>query len=57
MQSFRFSIRTLLLVVIGILNVLIAAPLGYMAYKSLVNYAKSERVQEVASTSQLQRAR
>jgi signal transduction histidine kinase/CheY-like chemotaxis protein len=50
MQPFRFSIRTLLLVVIGILNVLIAAPLGYMAYKSLINYNKSERVQEVAST-------
>lgn len=47
-QNSYYSIRTILLVVISILNVLIAVPLGYMTYSSVTNYRQAQNVQQTS---------
>lgn len=46
MKQFHFSIRTILLVSIGVLNLLIAVPLGYMMVRSVVVYNESQHIRE-----------
>ncbi|HRQ59917.1 MAG TPA: ATP-binding protein [Alphaproteobacteria bacterium] len=44
----RFSIRTLLLIVISILNILIAGPLGYLTYQSFLNYNNAQDIRRIS---------
>jgi signal transduction histidine kinase/CheY-like chemotaxis protein len=48
MRQAPFSLRTLLLLVIGILNILIAGPLGFLTYQAILNYQNSRQIQHVA---------
>lgn len=52
MHRYHFSIRTLLLIIISILNLLIAVPLGIMAYKSYINYNNAKDVRHITDTLQ-----
>ncbi|MGM0422638.1 MAG: histidine kinase dimerization/phospho-acceptor domain-containing protein, partial [Pseudomonadota bacterium] len=44
----HYSIRTILLVVISILNILVALPLGYLTYKSVANYHEALEMQQTS---------
>jgi|GEM_PF-1745520 len=44
----HYSIRTILLVVISILNILVALPLGYLTFKSVADYREAQQMQQTS---------
>jgi signal transduction histidine kinase/CheY-like chemotaxis protein len=48
MRKLHFSIRLVLLFIISLLNILIAAPLGFMTYRATMNYYYAEQSRYVS---------
>lgn len=51
MIKMRFSIRTLLLAIMSVLNLLIAIPVGLMMYNAIISYQQAQEIRNVTETT------